>query len=308
VIPVRMFPPFNHGFAEIERVCGATAAQYASNKSRGGLAGQKGWTFEVLYAAYRIATEAYVVCSRGGTGAEVWFQAQAGGFVDDLAVVTLEETILSQTKSGDVSWTAGEHPLAEDFRLQATLDNAAGRSATYELVVATDEVAASIKARQPSDVAFVRVAIFRAAGPDLLGLFERQQDLAHALDGISLRPPRRIVREQTFEAILGAWVRSGGAGCLRDILRELAVRPYALVRVPGPDFEVRAEVAEALYGVPGFRFRTVGMHFQYEVADRLSGWAAFLCDSEGFRAFEQFIMEGKPTRWVEVVDALRKEG
>jgi hypothetical protein len=99
-----------------------------------------------------------------------------------------------------------------------------------------------------------------------------------ALDGLSLRAPQDIVREQTFEAILGAWVHSPGQACLAQILTDLAARPDALVRVPGPDFEVRADVAEVLRGVRGFTWKTVGMHLYYDVAGRLNGWAAFLCE------------------------------
>lgn len=303
-----MPPQFEYDADTIKRACGVDAAHYAKNKKRGGLASHGGLRFEVLYAAHRIAIEANMACSAGETAQDIWFQDQVGGFVDDLAVVAPSATTLSQVKSGTVSWTAGEHSLAEDFRLQGRLDRALCRPVSYELVVPTDDTAELMRKSRPSDLMPVAVTVFRAVGDDLQGLFRRQPELATALDGISLRPPQDIVREQTFEAILGAWVYSRGQGFLTQILRNLAARPDALVRVPGPNYELRADVAEALQSVRGFTWTTEGMHFRYGVGGRLSGWAAFLCDSESFRAFEDFLLESRPTRWTEVVSALRKEG
>ena len=163
---------------------------YAVNKRRGGLAGQQGWRFEVLYAAYRIAAEANRACINNEAGEDVWFQDQVGGFIDDLAVVTERGAELSQAKSGAVSWTASEHPLATDFRLQDMLDKAEGREAFYELVVSTDEVRVVMEESRPSDLSGVDVTVFRGAGDDLLGLLGRQPELVEALDRISLRQPQ----------------------------------------------------------------------------------------------------------------------
>jgi hypothetical protein len=213
----------------------------------------------------------------------------------------------SAKRRAAVSWTAGEHPLATDFRLQDMLDKAENREAFYELVVSTDELRVVMEESRPSDLSGVDVTVFRGAGDDLLGLLGRQPELVEALDRISLRQPQDIVREQTFQAILGAWVHSGGKGRLKDILATIAARPDALVRVPGPDYELPAAVVEALQRVPGLRWRISGMHLSYEVG-RLKGWAAYPCGSKMFREFERFLTDSGTKHWMDVVSALRREG
>lgn len=302
--------PIFYDPAAIRRLCGEEGAAYAGRKQRGGRAGQVGWRFEALYAAYRIALQARAEYQAGGTGRGVWFQDQVGGFVDDLAVVAGEAVTLSQAKSGQVGWNAGVHPLAEDFRLQALLDADAGRAASYELVVATDAAREAMLAGRPPGLGDVAVTAFRAAGPDIPALLAAHPELAEALDAVSLRKPSDIVREQTFQAVLGAWVHSEGDACLADLLDRLAGRPDALVRVPGPDHVLPERVVERLGAVRNLAWRVVGRHFWYEAGGargRLTGWAAHLCGTPGFERFERFLVEEQPTRWLDVVRELRRE-
>jgi hypothetical protein len=291
----------------IRQACGENGAVYAANKQRGGRAGENGWRFEVLYAAYRITLQMHAECEAGGTGSDILFQPQTGGFVDDLAVVRGRKITLSQAKSGQVSWGGGDHPLAEDFRLQAKLDASLGRSSSYELVVSTPSTGSSILASRPRDLEHVEVTTFRANGPDVLALLAHHAELAVALDGISLRKPAAIVREQTFQAVLGAWVHSPGGVCLADLIGQLASRPDALVRVPGPDYVLPEPVVECLLRVANFSWRVVGRHFEYTVRGGLSGWAAELCGTQGFARFERYLLDTQPTTWVAIVRELRRE-
>ena len=138
---------------------------------------------------------------RGSVGAadRANLQSQTGGFIDDLATVTARETILAQAKSGAAAWTGGDHPLADDFRMQRQLDAGAGRHATHELVVASDDHADAMRKTRPEDLNDVAVTAFRCMGDNWLGLFAAHPELEEALDVISIRRPQRIVREQTFD-------------------------------------------------------------------------------------------------------------
>lgn len=304
----QMAGPVAYDPAAVQRLCGEENAAYAARKQRGGRASQAGWRFEVLYAAYRIAAEARTAYRSGDAGHDTWLQDQVGGFVDDLAVVVGERVVLSQAKSGHVGWTGGARPLADDFRLQRQLDDGLGRSPAYELVVGTDTAREALAAARPPDLGCVDVVAFRAAGADVQALLENHPELAEALDAISLREPRRIVREQTFQAVLGAWVHSEGSVRLSDLLGQLAARPDALVRVPGPDYVLPEEVARQLESVRGFAWEVVGRHLRYSVGGgRLAGWGAQLCGTPDFERFERFVIDERPTRWVEVVQELRRE-
>jgi len=301
-----MLGPIHYDPATIERACGVHAAAYAARKQRGGRSNQQGSSFETAYAAYRIALAGYRACQEPEAEDDIWFQAQTGGFIDDLAIVTAQDTALAQAKSGVVSWHAGDHPLADDFRLQRQLDQEAGRTARYELVVASDEYAGAMHASRPDDLADISVTAFRCDGKNWLDLFVAHPDLREALDAISLRRPQTIVREQTFQLILGWWLHHGCCGHLRAMMLELAERPDALVRVPGPDYALSAEVAAALANVVGLVWSISGRHFAYEVGN-LKGWAAFLCGSDRFQRFERFMLEEHPTEWKRVVEELRTE-
>jgi hypothetical protein len=242
----------------------------------------------------------------GTSQEDVWFQGQTGGFVDDLATVTVQETAFAQAKSGVATWTGGDHPLADDFRMQRQLDAAAGRRANYELVVSSDDHADAMLKSRPDDLDGVAVTAFRCTADNWLNLFADHPELEEALDAISVRRPQRIVREQTFQAILGWWLHHGCRGSLRDMMLELAQRPDALVRVPGPNYELPTDVVVALQGVAGLSWSISGRHFAYAVGS-LKGWAAFLCGSKPFRRFEQLMVEQRPVEWKRVVEELRTE-
>lgn len=301
-----MLGPVKHDPALIERVCGAAAAVYASRKQRGGQSGQKGVLFETAYASYRIALAGHRACLEEPSGTDVWFQSQTGGFVDDLAVVTGNETTLTQAKGGAVAWSSGDHPVADDFRMQRQLDAAAGRQASYELVVSSDAHVTAMTDTRPGDLEKVAVIPFRCTGQDWLGLFAAHPELEQALDTISIHPPRRIVREQTFQAIVGLWLHRGCRGSLLDLMTTLAERSDALVRIPGPDYQLPSDVAAALAGASDLTWSIKGRHFSYAVGS-LTGWAAYLCGSEPFNRFERFMVEQTPTDWKPVVRELRRE-
>lgn len=301
-----MLGPILYDLDAIERACGAQAAAYAARKQQGGQSNQSGASFEIAYAANRMALAGGRACREPESNEDVWFQAQTGGFVDDLAVVTAQKRTLTQARSGHAQWTGGDHPLEDDFRMQRQLDQQAGYPASYELVVASDEHAKLMRASRPDDLAEVEVNVFSYVNDHWLDLIGARPDLQEALDTISLRQPLPIHREQTFQLILGWWVHHGCRGSLRTMMLELAERPDALVRVPGPDYVLSGEVAAALANVPGFAWSIRGRSFFFQIG-ALKGWAAFLCGSDRFRRFERFMLEEHPTEWKRVVEELRTE-
>ena len=115
-----------------------------------------------------------------------------------------------------------------------------------------------------------------------------------------------MLSDLTFQAIVGLWLHRGCRVSLLDLMTTLAERPDALVRVPGPDYRLPADVAAALAGASGLTWSIKGRHFSYAVGS-LTGWAAYLCGSELFNRFERFMVEQTPTDWKPVVRELRRE-
>lgn len=132
---------------------GPNAERYLANKGRGGENSFKGGRYEQFFAAHRIARLAGAFIS---DGADALVEAQAYGFVDDLAVTTCGESAYSayQLKNSDtVSWTAGEHPIADDFRNQYSITRDFGYASVNLNLVCSDEACCTKLVRSvPADI------------------------------------------------------------------------------------------------------------------------------------------------------------
>lgn len=285
----------------IERTCGQDAAAYARNKHRGGRNNANGATFETYYAATRPTEALADALAVGDDGATTSIYAQQLCFIDDLIIDRPTARRLSQLKSGAASWTGGAHPLADDFRLQAALDAAAGVAAAYELVVAREDLRDALVAARPDDLD-VEVVRF-AFDAELDGLLAANPALVAAIDSISIQLPRPSVRRQVFKAILAAWVSWTGDPSLAAFALHAAEAPGPVVAVLGPEYELPAEVAEHLAAL-GMDIKIRNKHLYYRFGG-LSGYSAFRGGSPESAAFERYVVERRPADVYEVVVALR---
>jgi hypothetical protein len=113
-------------YEHITACWGEAVAKYAANKHRGGSNGNKGTRYEDFFITTQVVAEAVKLFENPGQPA-THIKGQAPGFVDDLRIATDTSTKYFQLKNQEnVSWTAGEHPIADDFAYQVTLSKHLG--------------------------------------------------------------------------------------------------------------------------------------------------------------------------------------
>lgn len=138
---------------DITSCLGSAAAEYAANKLRGGANGNKGTRYEDFFMAAQVAAAA-VKKLQDPTLPDPHVKGQAPGFVDDLRIATDKSTDYFQLKNqAKLSWSAGEHPIADDFVYQVTLSNYRGEpSPITNLVVSSVELASSLASTVPDKI------------------------------------------------------------------------------------------------------------------------------------------------------------
>jgi hypothetical protein len=290
---------------QIEAATGADGLAYARNKNRGGRSSAKGRDFEIAYGAYRIALAAASALRSGELGEGVSFRDQVMCFVDDFVELTPTSRTFAQLKSGVAHWGGGDHPLADDFRLQSALDRALGVEARYALVVGDEGRREALLASRPSDLADVEVLSF-PEGLDDRALIHRLRDLSEALSELSPREPEDVVREQVWRMLLGSWHGSRGDQNLSDVVDAAAEGPGAVVSPMRPPYELSEAAKIALDNVPGFRFYVRRNFFVYEALSGLQrGIADHHCHTPQFEAFVTKLIEDRPTDFFEFWKVLK---
>jgi len=291
--------------AEIVTVAGESGLTYAQNKNRGGRSSAKGRDFEIVYGAYRVALAAAEAFRTGGLGAGISFHDQVQCFVDDFIASGPDGRTLSQLKSGAAHWNGGDHPLVDDFELQAKLDAVCGVVAAYELVVGDDGQRDTLIASRPAGLGSVSVVSFPGGLSDL-ELIDRLGDLADALTELSPRPPERIVREQVWRMLLGTWQGSRGDQSLATLVNNAGHGPGAIVAPLLPPYVLSDAAIKALDNVAGLRFYIRKNFFVFEALRGMQqGVADYHCHTPEFEGFVTNLLIAKPTDFFGFWDVLK---
>lgn len=288
--------------ATIAAVLGSPAATYAGNKNRGGRNNANGATYESYFAAARLAALMAMALQSGSDGADTFVQEQQLCFVDDLIVDQPAERRFSQLKSGaNTAWTGGDHPVADDFRMQRRLDESLSVNGVYELVVPTRAQRDSLAAAKPDDVE-AEVVTF-SDERDLGVLIESDPTLSEALDAIAIADPLPSVRRRTFRTLLAAWVTSPNRISLADFALYAATGPGPVTAVLGGDYVLPDAVAEHLGGI-GLDFEIRKKHLYYRFGG-FTGYSAFRAGTPEFARFEEYVVRDRPDPY-EVIAALQE--
>ena len=280
---------------QIAAVAGPAGLTYAQNKNRGGRSSAKGRDFEIAYGTYRVALAAATAFRSRSLGTGVSFHDQVQCFIDDFIETTSAGRTLAQLKSGDASWNGGDHPLADDFRMQSKLDAACQTLAHYALVVSDPERRDALISSRPSDLAAVSVLSFPEGLTDF-ELIAGLGDLSDALSELSPRSPERIVREQVWRMLLGTWQASRGDQTLAELVNAAANGPGAVVSPLAPSYELPEDAKKALDKVPGLRFNIRKNFFVFDaLGGRQHGIADYHCHTPQFEAFVTELVAVQPT-------------
>ncbi|WP_143750918.1 hypothetical protein [Burkholderia sp. HI2714] len=290
---------------------GQDAERYLANKGRGGENNFKGGRYEQFFAAHRIAQLAVAFVS---DGADALVEAQAYGFVDDLVVTTSGDGAYSayQLKnSGNVSWTTGEHPIADDFRNQYSITRDFGYASIRLKLVCSDEACCGRLERDvPADISEYSAAEhfpYAAATHEILMSNARLRD-----DFASLHINERggaLESDEVASLLIGAWASLPPEAKVSDVYAKVRRLSPTIIRPARSDADALAMLLPAckaiLDAVQHFSYNIRRGVFRWSEEFGLSGQLSYDCFDDRFRAFQDRILDAHPATLDDLLELLR---
>lgn len=294
---------------QIRALLGEDAANYASNKHRGGRSGVKGGRYEDFFMAYKVI-EAAMPLIDGYETDHPHIRSQILGFVDDLRIGSKAATAYYQLRNrGTASWGAGQRSLEDDFALQFKLATSIREPLpTTHIVVPTSQLAAVLTESLPSTIrSHTQVHEFPWT-ETANNLVLRDQALRQRLIKLSnAEAPTNDVLSGTFCAILAA-CNEHPEGASADAFIDTACRlfPGQIRLLPAAeDWEARLhpEFVATLDRIQGLAYGAKRGFF-YWSGFGTSGIFSCAVHSDEFRQFQDQIVQSPPATFEEFERAL----
>lgn len=296
--------------ADFEKTLDAAAMGYLQNKKRGGESGSKGTTYELIYLACKAANllgeHEFKLSSEFPR-----LRWQLDGFVDDACVEYGLKTDFFQMKnSPSVSWTSGEHPICEDFRLQYVVTSAFGTPRPSTNLVVPDvalqtRLVANIPANiQPHSV----VHYFPYFNGSLNRIVQEVDDVRESLKSIA-RSENPTIDE--LEGALGVlylecMMAKGEGKSLADIYNGILKRHPGQIRLLDEydlDKYVRVDFKTALARIGNLTYYFQRGFFNWSALG-MSGAFGASCASHEFAEFQQKVVQQQPSTFDEFEEIL----
>jgi len=282
----------------IKDLLGEAACAYVQNKNRGGSNGKKGTRFEDFYTVFQVAKLACANLDK----LSAWpsLESQILAFVDDLVISETSKKQYFQLKNvASLVWDGGEHPLAEDFRLQFALSTKLNEpSPTMTLVVADPELKARMEEKMPSDIeGFSSVEYFPDGQGSLNKLVFDSEELRDVLVPLARKvQPSYADLEGVFGVLMVGCLRHSGQISIDAVLRsakECIPNMLAALDVVDVKQHVTNEFVSTLDSIPGLA---------YAFDKGIFSWTAFGtsavfgvdCASEEFKQFQNTVVKQQP--------------
>lgn len=286
---------------DVTECLGDEWASYVKNKRRGGDSGEKGVRFEDLYAAYHLASSLVAVVNSQDEEHPV-LEQQADAIVDDLVIRRIARDNYYQCKnSASVSWSGGDHPIQDDFAAQIQLHNYQknGVIGRATLVVPSDELAATLRATVPANIA-------QNTDVDCFPYFDGRINRV-AIESTTIRPLlAELARvdnpdDDQLADVLGALMmgirRSNGKGNSEEMLHYAqSLSPHLIRLLPAQvrGFTLDPECAEQLAKIEGLVYG-VSRGFFHWSGYGTSGVFSQNCLSPEFRRFQARVIASRPS-------------
>jgi hypothetical protein len=295
--------------ADIQACLGSDAAQYATNKHKGGSSGNKGTRYEDFFIANKVV-EAAAQLIELPMSPDPHIQGQHLGFVDDLRIAWPARTHYFQLKNACiVTWLTGEHPIATDFHCQKVLsEHCAEPDPHTSLVVSTSTLADSLAANMPAHIqdhtsvehfpwhpTINRLVMERPAlQGQLAELTHIEQATLDALSG-------------TFGAVLMSCLQHPGGATVREIMVHASRMFPGQLRLLPPtenwENHLLPEFKRVLDAIQGLSYGASRGFFHW-MGFGTSGVFGSSVLSEAFQEFQRNIIQTEPTTFEAFEEAL----
>lgn len=294
---------------DIKACLGPEVAKYAANKHRGGSSGNRGTRYEDFFMAYRVA-QAVAAIVNDPAHKDPTVKGQCGGLVDDLRIATPDSTKYFQLKNQEkVGWTAGDHPIATDFRYQKVLsDHLKEPSPSTTLVVACATLAAALGTNIPASISGHTAVEHFPWHPTPNSLVFQFPDLQAHLALLShTEAPTLDVLSAVFGMLLIACLNHPDGASAREIAETAAKqRPGQLRPLPvTEDWEsyLAVDFRQALAAIHGLVYSAKRGFFHWS-GFGTSGVFGSSVLSEEFKQFQNDIVQRQPKTFEEFEEVL----
>lgn len=278
--------------------------EYIRNKHKGGEVNQKGNSYEVFFATYKMALLARKIIEQEVEDIKIFSQIIA--FVDDLIIDSgigsdLQHFQLKESKN--LSWgsDSSKVKLAFDFRQQFELNmKALNRSSKMSVVVSSEDVANKLAEDMPVHIqSYSSVVVFpyRKTIDELLRIDTNLKEAIAYLTAFDNPTQDKI--ECVAKILIGAWISSDTSQTtVRSILQTAQKCQPSFIRSLKSDdlFTLEPEFILILQSINGFTYSISKgfFHWQYSIGG-MDGSYPYSLESEEFKKLQKRILQIKPT-------------
>ena len=269
---------------------------------RGGNAGHKGPRYEHFFAAHRVARLARKLFASGQDATIEW---QAEEAVDDIVVRRDELQSFKgyQLKNTEqVSWTAGNPSIADDFILQRTLSEADGyQDIRLRLVCANPDVSRQLQEAVPERIGHFSKAISFPYGAVVMPALKEHPWLAEDFAFLSRKEDADLSETLSVAAVLAGAVWSlGNTMTVSQVLSQARQMSPQMLRVmPAEEAQaeaaLRPELAALMNSWPDFSYGIIRGFLRWSAfSSRMEGILSMSCTDPKFAGWQQAVITASP--------------
>lgn len=281
----------------VEQLFGTDTLQYLDRKHRGGVSGAKGTVYESFFAVYQVAS---LVPESLQADSNIHVETQLKEFVDDIVISDYNNEIRKHYQlknSTSISWTAGRHPIKDDFRMQKELNNCLGlRSTTTTLVCADSTQIPNLSLQTPTEISSHSQVENFGYAETLNATLQIEPKLADAIKNLCAFADTDKV-ERLGILILGEW--SGNCSQISDVseLWEPVLQHEPNYVKSDKELTIPVTLTNILMQIDGFSYTIDTGYLVWNVHHwHMEGKFPYLIDSKQFVELSSKIVKASPTQ------------
>ena len=287
----------------VGRLLGAPALQRLQNKQQGGNNALKGYRYETLFGAHRIARLLRKYIEHREDAVVEW---QSDGFVDDFMVRREARHSVKgyQLKNSNaVTWNGD---IESDFRFQHTVSQDEGYTdIRLRLVCSDDATTAALRGSVPQAIAGYSRAFHFPWDPSALAVLAANAWLADDFAFLSRHVAPDIAEvEIVFQILMGAWQLLAPRTEVSLVMQKMRRTSPMMIRTIETDEAARAQLdpdfRTVLDRLPGFKYHIERGFLHWSFGAFTTGTISHDCFAEPFLGLQRHIVDLNPQAFDEI--------